>query len=150
MLFRSIPTVIFVAGLFLSGYTQQRGNIVEYFGRERVEQIEEGAVFHVFSEGLTLPLGPGGGGVVPSRDIIAWHFSNGTFRTPRHGEFLHPVISPQDSMYVWEKLDANEEGLFQSRNMRRAYLYTSLQSPREEIVLLDAKGHTRVYINGLP
>lgn len=149
-LHRLIPTVIFVAGLFLSGYTQQRGNIVEYFGRERVEQIEEGAVFHVFSEGLTLPLGPGGGGVVPSRDIIAWHFSNGTFRTPRHGEFLHPVISPQDSMYVWEKLDANEEGLFQSRNMRRAYLYTSLQSPREEIVLLDAKGHTRVYINGLP
>jgi pimeloyl-ACP methyl ester carboxylesterase len=147
---RITPVALLLTCLYLTGYSQQRGNIVEYFGRERVEQIEEGTVFHVFTEGLTMPLGPGSTGVIPSRDIIAWHFSNGTFRTPRQGEFLHPVIQPEDSIYIWEKLNANEENLFQSRNMRRAYLYTSLQSPKEEIVLLDAKGHTRLYINGLP
>lgn len=143
-------TILVVHSTFISGNSQQRGNIVEYFGRERVEQIEEGTVFHTFTEGLTMPLGPGSGGVVPARDIIAWHYANGTFKTPAAGAFLHPVTNPEDSVYVWEKLDANEEGLFQSRTMRRAYLYTSLQSPRQEVVLLDAKGHTRLYVNGLP
>lgn len=145
-----VPTLLLFFTISLTGMAQQRGNIVEYFGRERVEKTEEGTVFHQFSEGLTMPLGPGGVGVMPSRDIIAWHFSNGTFKTPRQGDFLHTVTVPEDSVYVWQKLEANGEGIFQSLAMRRAYLYTSIRSPKEEIVLLDAKGHTRVYINGLP
>ncbi len=147
---RLIFIALFVTGTFLGSFSQQRGNIVEYFGRERVENIDEGAVFHVFTEGLSMPIGQGGGGVLPSRDIIAWQLSHGTFKTPAHGEKLQGMNSPEDSLYVWESVRANDEALFQGGNLRRGYLYSSVVSPREEVVLLDAKGHTRVYINGLP
>ncbi len=129
---------------------QQRGNIVEYFGRQRVEQIDEGSVFHVFTEGLTLPVAPGGGGILPSIDIIAWHLSNGMLEAPFAGKKLFLNQPLEDSIYVWEPISADEEGLLQGRNLRRSYIYTTVKSPREEIVLLDAKGHTRVFINGMP
>ncbi len=149
----TIGNVTLMALLFfvtISSQAQERGNIVEYFGRQRVDQIDEGTVFHVFTEGFSMPVLTGGGGLLPNPDIIAWHISNGTFVSPEPGKKLHPEQSAGDSLLVWEQISANEEGIFQGRNLRRAYLYTSLVSPREEIVLLDAKGHTRVYINGLP
>ncbi|MEM6379572.1 MAG: alpha/beta hydrolase, partial [Bacteroidota bacterium] len=31
------------------------GNIVEYFGKEKVEEINEGNLLHVFTQGLILP-----------------------------------------------------------------------------------------------
>jgi pimeloyl-ACP methyl ester carboxylesterase len=150
LIYRITLTLLVITGFSFGSLSQQRGNIVEYFGRERVEQIDEGTVFHVFMEGLSMPMGFGGGGVLPSRDIIAWHFSEGTFQTPKPDQILHPTHSPNDSLYIWKSIGANEEGLFQGRELRRSYVYTSIQSPREEFVLLDAKGHTRVYINGQP
>jgi hypothetical protein len=42
----------------LSGSAQEskQGNIVEYFGKEKVEEINEGAVKHIFKEGLILKI----------------------------------------------------------------------------------------------
>ena len=43
--------------LFLSTivFSQQKtGNIVEYFGKEKVNEVKEGDVIHVFKKGLTL------------------------------------------------------------------------------------------------
>ncbi len=147
---RLVFVALFVTGTFLGSFSQQRGNIVEYFGRERVENIDEGAVFHVFTEGFSMPMGQGGGGVLPSRDLVAWQLSHGAFKTPADGEKLQGVHTAEDSIYVWASVQANDEALFQGGVLRRGYLYTSVVSPREEVVLLDAKGHTRVYINGLP
>lgn len=143
-------TLFLLISLVFVSTSQQRGNIVEYFGRERVEQIDEGTVFHVFNEGYSIPMGLGGGGVLPSRDIIAWYISESKFITPKPDQKLHPDQTQNDSLYIWKSIRTNDEGLFQGRDLRRSYVYTSIQSPREEAVLLDAKGHTRVYINGLP
>lgn len=145
---RLIPILflLFLAAMNLQA--QERGNIVEYFGRETVETIEEGNVSHLFRDGLVLPTGPTGGGVVPSRDIIAWQFATGSFVDPSDGKVVSTLGN--DSLYVWRNISANGDGLFEGRQMRRSYLYTSLMANREDIVLLDARGHTRVYINGQP
>ena len=38
-------------------YAQQRtGNIVEYFGKEKIEEISEGKLIHVFNKGLALTM----------------------------------------------------------------------------------------------
>jgi pimeloyl-ACP methyl ester carboxylesterase len=143
-------SLLFSIGISLESDAQQRGNIVEYFGREVIDRIDEGSVVHIFSEGLTMPTGPVTGGVLPSRDIIAWHLAQGTLKQPAPGSFLQEIKTGEDSVYVWSPVKANDENVFDGRNLRRGYLYTSLRSSREEVVLLDAKGHTRVYINGLP
>ena len=40
----------------LSMAQNRQGNIVEYFGKEKVEEINEGKVIHIFKEGLILKL----------------------------------------------------------------------------------------------
>ena len=38
-------------------YAQQKtGNLVEYFGKEKVEEINEGKLLHVFKKGLALKI----------------------------------------------------------------------------------------------
>jgi pimeloyl-ACP methyl ester carboxylesterase len=125
---------------------QQTGNIVEYFGRETVEEIEEGNVVHVFSKGLFLPIDRFSGGLFTSEDYIAWQLANGTFSTPFPGQ----ATDNNSDATVWSAIETNEEEQFQNRQLRNSYVYTSIESEREEVVLLDARGHTRVYINGLP
>ena len=39
----------------ISGQNRQ-GNIVEYFGKEKVEEVNEGKVVHVFKDGLLLKM----------------------------------------------------------------------------------------------
>lgn len=143
-----IGTLGFFALFFsvtLSIKAQQSGNIVEYFGRDVIEKIEEGVVSHLFTQGLKTSMGIGGMGLLPGRDIVAWQFANGNFRTPAEGTVF---FSDGDNSFTWESIQANDENVFQSRDLRRSYLYTAIESPRENIVLLDAKGHTRVHING--
>lgn len=130
----------------LTSYSQQTGNIVEYFGRETVEEIEEGDVVHVFSRGMYIPTGRSAGGLFTSVDRLAWQLANDKFETPSEGSAAFAEIPG----VVWESIATNEEDQFQSRYLRNSYIYTSIEAPREEIVLLDARGHTRVYINGMP
>lgn len=138
--------VLFGNVLTLTISAQQTGNIVEYFGRETVEEIEEGNVVHVFSKGLFLPIERFSGGLFTTEDHIAWQLANGTFLTPVPGQ----SSDNNSEASVWNAIETNEEEQFQNRQLRSSYVYTSIESSREEIVMLDARGHTRVYINGLP
>lgn len=147
---KAIPATLIFIAVFMSTVAQNKGNIVEYFGREVVEEINEGAVIHVFKEGLMLPAVSQGGGLLPEADIIAWHFANGTWITPKEGELLHPMHSGNDSVFTWQAVKANEENLFSGRKLRNSFLYTQFQSSREDVLLLDARGHTQGYINGIP
>lgn len=68
---RIFVILIFMLFLCNSAVAQEKkGNIVEYFGKEKVEQITEGDVVHVFKEGLVLagtrlPMGSGAVSVKP-------------------------------------------------------------------------------------
>ncbi len=145
-----ISVTLFLSAVCMTSFAQKQGNIVEYFGREVVEEINEGAVIHVFREGLLLPVASRGRGLLPETDIIAWHFANGTWIKPEEGKLLHPMHAGEDSLYTWQAVEANEENSFRGRKYRRSFLYTFLESSREEVLLLDARGHTQGYINGKP
>jgi predicted esterase len=142
-------TLIFLA-IFMASQAQKDGNIVEYFGREVVEEINEGAVVHIFSKGLLLPAASQGRGLMPETDIIAWHFANETWTVPEEGQLLHPAHNKNDSAFIWQAVEVNEENSFQGRMLRRSFLYTPYPSAREEVLLLDAWGHTQGYFNGKP
>jgi hypothetical protein len=147
---KGIPATLVLLAVYLTSPAQKEGNIVEYFGREVVEEINEGAVIHVFKEGLLLPAVSGGRGLMPDTDIIAWHYANGTWNTPEEGQLLHPIHAGNDSVFTWQAVEANEENSFRGRKLRNSFLYTQFQSPREDVLLLDARGHTQGYMNGKP
>ncbi len=128
---------------------QERGNIVEYFGRETIEKIDEGEILYQFTEGLTMPTGPASGGLLPSRDIIAWALANGSMAPPQNEQAIIPA-EESESNPIWTQISANNDGIFTGIEMRRSFLHTRFMAPKSQIVLLDAKGHTRLYINGMP
>ena len=57
MINRIAPIFVLILLVSVSSFSQNhQGNIVEYFGKEKVEEVREGAVQHVFQEGLILRL----------------------------------------------------------------------------------------------
>ena len=50
----SLFIIIFISIISLA--QQRTGNIVEYFGKEKVEEISEGKLLHVFKNGLSLKI----------------------------------------------------------------------------------------------
>ena len=52
--------------------------------------------------------------------------------------------------WKWAETEADTSGVFRNPALRSAYLYTAFDSPREQLLLLETTGATRVYVNGLP
>lgn len=50
----------------------------------------------------------------------------------------------------WEKLSANEKGVFKSRKLRGGYLYVTYESQKSGVKILEISGHGEVYVNGVP
>ncbi|GAO29834.1 alpha/beta hydrolase-fold protein [Geofilum rubicundum] len=144
-------TPLFLA-VFFSCYNsvsaQRQGNIVEYFGKEKYEETKEGSIIHVFEEGLVLEHAARSGVLFGSQDMVAWQLANNSFKTPLEGEELASYPGT-DAPLKWRAISADTAQVFRDRNLRRGYLYTSFDAPVEEVVLLEATGHTRVYINGM-
>lgn len=128
---------------------QQTGNIVEYFGRDRVETTEEGKILHKFESGFALRGAVRPGLLSGGEDIVSWKVATGNFQSPTHGLRVTAPYPSGRAELVWEAIDADPNGVF-SGNLRRAWLYAQLESPEEITVLLEASGHTRVIINGMP
>lgn len=160
-----------------SGQTKQQGNVVEYFGKEKIETTSEGEVFHKFKDGMLLPTANGGGTLFTGHDMVEWLYASGNFRRPVAGEKIEwsypepppasdSEIDPQRAQqmanamrrrgftpltpWTWSAIEVDSTGVFNSPSMRSAFLYTEYNSPKEQIVLLDATGGTRTYINGMP
>ncbi len=130
-------------------HAQQTGNIVEVFGKEKVEVTEEGAVYHHFTKAFLLKDAMIPGMLTAGQDIVFWQMVAERFEKPEHGMLLKDNYRGRTNPMQWELIEADSAGVF-TGELGRAYLYTALESPDETIALLDATGHTRVYINGLP
>ncbi len=128
---------------------QRTGNIVEIFGRDRVETTSEGLIIHEFSEGMALREAMRPGMLTGMQDILFWQLATGRFEQPESGKYLADNYAENPVPLVWEEIVVNQEGVF-TGDLGRAYIYTSFESPEERIALLDASGHTRVFINGMP
>jgi pimeloyl-ACP methyl ester carboxylesterase len=79
----------------------------------------------------------------------------GTMRAGRHPIPSDPVIEalvkgswqpPADARAI----KSNAEGWFEDRALRSAYVYMPVEATSDGTVLLDAAGHTMVYVNGVP
>ena len=128
---------------------QRTGNIVEYFGKEKVNEINEGKLIHVFKEGL-----------VVSQQSIGLNSS--TFPVdPVFNRFLmNPEYTPKNNAVFdinalgnemkWQSITVDETNSFSSRNLRSGYVYLTYKSNSEKIVLFEASGHSLALINGLP
>lgn len=134
----------------LSGFAQNKqGNIVEYFGKEKVEEIHEGKAIHIFREGLLLKMRSFAfkSGSTPKNPVFA------KFLLENPGEIKEGqtfVIDQTGDPSEWEKITSGEKNEFQNRGLRSGYLYLEYNADKAINVLFEASGHTMVLINGLP
>jgi hypothetical protein len=142
-------TLLFLMVSNLTVAQDKQGNIVEYFGKEKVEDINEGSVLHVFKEGLILK--------IPSMGFN----SNSTPKKPVYGRFLLENIDQinDGSEFIknnngepirWEKIEVSENNEFTDRSLRSGYLYLEYYVDKEMNIIFEASGHTMALINGFP
>ncbi|MEM9657798.1 MAG: hypothetical protein AAF961_05500, partial [Planctomycetota bacterium] len=130
---------------------ERQGNIVEYFGKEKVEDINEGKLVHVFQKGLVLGLGRGFGFARRESTPIDRVMARFLFRQPTgvDADRVFDVDSSGQPMR-WEEIEVDDKSTFQDRRLRSGVLYLSYTSETDQTVLLDASGHTRLLVDGMP
>ncbi|HLF36276.1 MAG TPA: alpha/beta hydrolase-fold protein, partial [Cyclobacteriaceae bacterium] len=141
--------VFFLASAFLVSAQNRQGNLVEYFGREKVEQISEGTVKHVFKEGLILKIRSFGfgSGTTPKDPV----YSRFLLEDPKEIKAGESFIEDEAGNPIrWEKIEAGENNEFSDNALRSGCLYLEFQSDKEENIIFEASGHTMALINGFP
>ena len=144
----SLVIIIFLSQLLV--YSQQKtGNIVDYFGKEKVNEIKEGKLLHVFNTGLALK-------------ISNFNFNSPSFpRDPVFKKFLlEPNYTAKENEVFdidflgnelkWEPIKTDSTNTFSDSNLRSSYVYLTYRSNSEKTVLFEASGHSLLLINGLP
>jgi hypothetical protein len=128
---------------------QRTGNIVEYFGKEKVEGIHEGKVIHVFNKALAL--------AIPSFGFESSSFPvdpvfNKFLMEPgtqvREGEVFD--IDSFGKELKWKAITVDSTNSFSGRDLRSGYVYLNYNSGSEKTVLFEASGHSLASINGYP
>lgn len=141
-------SILFLFGLLvisnsLSAQNQQ-GNIVQYFGKEKVEDVNEGEVLHLFIVGLILEQKRSrfSAKSVDSDPVWARILSEG------QSEIVEGKLEGDE--FSWERIEVGEKNDFNDRKLRSGYLYLEYISPIVQTVLFEGSGHTNTIINGLP
>jgi dienelactone hydrolase len=90
----------------------------------------------------------GRGGRSPIQtDAVQHLLATGRWRTPTAGD---SVALADGSTRSWSKASVNENGVLLSDQMPGGYALWTVDSPDERIMLLNARGHGMVYVNGEP
>ncbi|WP_242082996.1 alpha/beta hydrolase-fold protein [Aestuariivivens sediminis] len=140
--------LVFFTSFVLSGQ-QKTGNIVEYFGKEKINKIEEGKLMHVFTTGLTLKVQNMrfNSSSFPEDPVFS-KFLMDPFYTPKRGDVFN--INYLGQVMPWEAIAVDSTNTFNDGNLRSSYVYLNYYANREQVVLFEASGHSLVLINGLP
>jgi len=105
-------------------------------GREEIT-IREGLVIGPVGQFHPAPL---------HYDPIEKRIVDGLWAAPKRGE---TVTLGGGETRTWEAIEANEDGWFEKRDgLRGGYLYATVESEDERPMILDARGHSCVYVNG--
>lgn len=166
--------IFFILSVFFahSAFAQ---NIVTIFGQEKIEKTDEGQIVFRFDKGLILPGSVNQGTLFNAQDMIAWMYATNKFKTPQVGDSVNysypntivPRIDPAQmqgrqttgmrgqgraflQQWKWAETEVDTSGVFRSPFLRSAYLYTTFNAPKEQILMMETTGATRVYVNGLP
>ncbi len=97
--------------------------------------------------GLAINLVGKSGRSLVHTDAIEAQLVNGTFAPPKGNDTL---TLPDGSTRKWEAITADQSGVFKHKLLIRGYLHTTVDVPQDKVMLLKAKGHSIVYINGNP
>jgi pimeloyl-ACP methyl ester carboxylesterase len=146
---KTLLYVFILAGAISVSAQNRQGNLVEYFGKEKVEEISEGTVKHIFKEGLILKIRSFGfnSSSTPKNPV----YSKFLLEDPKEIKAGDPFIEDASGNPVkWEIIEVGEKNEFTDRALRSGYLYLEFHSVKEENVIFEASGHTMVLINGFP
>ena len=127
----------------------QQGNIVQYFGKEKVETISEGELIHTFSEGLLLGQSRFflNSNSTPKDPVVGNHLLNPDYEIAE-GEV--GLTDPTGQTFKWEAITTSDKSEFSDRRLRSGYLYLEYESDSKRTVIFEASGHTRLIANGMP
>ncbi len=80
-------------------------------------------------------------------DTLIEAIARGTFEEPSEGD---SITSASGAQRTWESLSANDSGQFSHGSLRGGYAFATVHSETDRVMLLDARGHSMVYVNGHP
>ncbi len=75
-------------------------------------------------------------------DIVA-----GSWAAPAAGQWL---TLPDGSARTWVAVSAEEDGAVRHESLAGGYAHAAIEAEQEEVLLLEASGHSMVYANGEP
>ncbi len=78
-------------------------------------------------------------------DAIELRMVTGTWSTPHFGD----TIDLSDGPRTWHNIKAGSDGWFKHDALEGGYLFCSVKVAEDRIMLLDASGHSLVYVNGV-
>lgn len=97
------------------------------------------------TDALVLP-SPGRGGRTPTHtDAVEALIISGEWTTPGEGDAIR---LPDGSTLTWSRASADDEGWFRGEGLRRGYAVISVERDSDAVMLLEAQGHSAVYVNG--
>ncbi|RPD96695.1 alpha/beta hydrolase [Aureibaculum marinum] len=130
-------------------YAQKTGNIVEYFGKEKINEVSEGKVLHIFKTGLALKMQRFGfeSSSFPEDPVFNRFLIDNNYRATKASTFDIDFLG---NPMQWKSIKVDSASSFSGRDLRSAYVYLSYKSTSEKVVLFEASGHSVALINGFP
>ena len=143
-------TVIFLFGISITTSTAQKtGNIVEYFGKEKVNEVSEGKVLHISKTGLALQMPRFGfeSSSFPNDPVFNKFLTDNQYKPKKESTFDIDFLG---NSLQWKAIEVDSSSSFNDRSLRSAYVYLSYKSNSEKIILFEASGHSLALVNGFP
>ncbi len=100
----------------------------------------------ILKQGLMIKLNEIYTNKVIASDVIAALVETDKFETPKENEALK---FNDEQVGVWKKIVSNDNGWFINDTLYNAYVYLQYKSDKNEIILLEAMGHSVAYVNGV-
>lgn len=79
-------------------------------------------------------------------DPIAHAIASGAFQDPAQGQ----VVAAPAGQRTWTAVNANDQGAFDPAAGRGGYAFFTVDSPAQRPMVLEARAHAMVYVNGEP
>jgi len=99
-----------------------------------------------FDEGLVIRTSRSYGRTAIGKDLVQYQLVRQELQNPKEGSNLGSGL-PEDTTQ-WETISIGDNGYFQDRKLRGGYLYLQKEVEEEKIMLLQASGHSMLYVNG--
>ncbi|MBU3728072.1 MAG: hypothetical protein FGM37_02335, partial [Phycisphaerales bacterium] len=141
-----VPTVASVAAPNSDEGSKGQGDAYPAAPAAPAPQPEQSAVPSMPVRGLAVSGVAAPGRSPIRRDPVESRIVRGTLGIPAAGE---PVRDDPNAP-KWTAVESDASGAFPIDAFRGGYLLLEVQSPAEQVALLECTGHTMVYVNGAP